>query len=1344
MKSPLYCQVPGFQLNFSFLTNGHDTALDPKSENSKQICVEQLQQYSTMDKGQAEAFVTALSSQIACIQGPPGMSMINILGTGKSFVGTKIVQAMIQNKRKISETSPIFLICYTNHALDQFIEELLDLGITDICRLGSRSNSERIQKLSLRNQEHLSKPRGGRREERNCIKVIEECENKLNNITDKISYKLKWFELAPYLEMNYPDQFDSFNEMYQEMEFEKLKGWIKAGKQGNLELIDAWLKGQDLIDLHDEETNSRPRKLQALLLVQDVYSMSKQERSVMLEHWKNEVPSLQYERVYHLAHTMSIAKKNLDNIRTSYDVDVIRCKQIIAATTTGAARYQDLIKAVSPKIIVVEEAGEVDNLLIQVLEAHILSALHPNVQQLILIGDHFQLRPQIADYNLSQESNQGKKYRLDMSLFERLQDPHYVVPMKTLSIQRRMRPEVSDLIRYTLYPKLEDHQQVKEYPRVPGFKENVFFISHDKPQDSSTNAAYVTSHSNQYEVEYAIALLQFLLRNGAKAVDCVILTPYVGQLMKLRNSLKNEFTVQLEERDLKELQGFDDTLEEGENTTITAERVSLQNVIRVATIDNYQGEESKYVIISLVRSTSPKKSIGFLKTSNRINVLLSRAKHGMYMIGNDSLLRMHSEMWTNVLDILETRNQVGPEIVLFCTQHPDYMKQISDPNDIVSLFPDGGCSRKCTVKLPNCGHMCPFKCHSDFKNHVGITCIADCARLHDPCQHPCVKRCNRDCGECLVDVGDVQLPCGHVSKNTKCHMAQHPELIKCGINVLRTVSKCSHIVTVSCSTNMEKFKCSNICNGQLGCIHKCSLRCSDDCKSDEHEVCQKKCKKPLVCGHYCNEKCHVNNNICPPCKSICSIWSCHHSNCEHECAKPCCPCQNACVWKCEHEGECQLICGAPCTRLPCDKRCSKLLKCGHQCVSPCGEPCPDQEYCQVCASDKIKTTVVDMILSQEYREIDLSETQVLVLGCGHFFTVETLDGLMDLKKAYKLDESGYHCVALPAEFLKLPCCATCRGPIRNIRRYGRILNHCSGQVSEMHFIVNARTEIAEIQAMIEQVKYIEFKEMVSPHKESYRMHRLVSNEVSPISNKLAKLKKNVLSSPRKYLYESCVSFLQKNGPINPLELLLSVPEPYRGLEREVIAIEIDLEAFMHNIFYLASIATIIPEEKPRLLVRYKTGMTNILNKTKKHLKKDPNLLAETSGCALRFFDLQIKLQFYSRSRESDELSKLDNELKDFIVKALPSFIYSNKTAIKDMETKIANSINGPFYELVTEEEKRIIFQTLNAGFTGGGHWYQCPNGHMVLNLFNLVCYWKLRITKPISTMCRMQPPYWWK
>ncbi len=73
------------------------------------------------------------------------------------------------------------------------------------------------------------------------------------------------------------------------------------------------------------------------------------------------------------------------------------------------------------------------------LEAHILSTMSPQTQQLILIGDHQQLRPKTQVYDLAVES--GKGYNLDLSLFERL--IRAGIPHHVLSVQRRMRPSIS-------------------------------------------------------------------------------------------------------------------------------------------------------------------------------------------------------------------------------------------------------------------------------------------------------------------------------------------------------------------------------------------------------------------------------------------------------------------------------------------------------------------------------------------------------------------------------------------------------------------------------------------------------------------------------------------------------------------------------------------------------------------------------------------------------------------------------------------------------------------------------------------------------------------------------------
>lgn len=60
--------------------------------------------------------------------------------------------------------------------------------------------------------------------------------------------------------------------------------------------------------------------------------------------------------------------------------------------------------------------------------------------------------------------------------------------------------------------------------------------------------------------------------------------------------------------------------------------------VRISTVDNYQGEENDIILLSLVRSNNFDQ-IGFLKTSNRICVALSRARNGLYIFGNKTCLK---------------------------------------------------------------------------------------------------------------------------------------------------------------------------------------------------------------------------------------------------------------------------------------------------------------------------------------------------------------------------------------------------------------------------------------------------------------------------------------------------------------------------------------------------------------------------------------------------------------------------------------------------------------------------------------------------------------------------------
>ena len=59
----------------------------------------------------------------------------------------------------------------------------------------------------------------------------------------------------------------------------------------------------------------------------------------------------------------------------------------------------------------------------------------------------------------------AKRYHLDLSLFERLINNK--VDFACLGFQHRMRPSISRLLKL-IYPELEDHEVVSNYPNVQG------------------------------------------------------------------------------------------------------------------------------------------------------------------------------------------------------------------------------------------------------------------------------------------------------------------------------------------------------------------------------------------------------------------------------------------------------------------------------------------------------------------------------------------------------------------------------------------------------------------------------------------------------------------------------------------------------------------------------------------------------------------------------------------------------------------------------------------------------------------------------------------------------------
>ena len=525
-----------------------------------------------------------------------------------------------------------------------------------------------------------------------------------------------------------------------------------------------------------------------------------------------------------------------------------------------------------------------------------------------------------------------------------------------------------------------------------------------------------------------VGLVEYLINsNEYEYQDITILTPYNGQLAAFTHRLSGTCSLWLSEKDRESLL-LEGLLEPEEASVGTKADINLTSMLRLATIDNFQGEESKVVILSTVRSNFESR-VGFLKTPNRINVGCSRAKNGFYIVGNATLMST-VPMWHQISKDLSVKRRIGPAFRACCSRHPGKIYQIRSPEQWYEI---PKCEVTCGSKLP-CGHPCTLKCHAPAL-HDRIGCSEPCLKHHEACGHQCTKTCGEPCGDCDFELSSVTLPCGHVAMRT-CGGNQPDNEIVCHAPLKPIKLECGHMQQPVCLTKDQPLICTEICNHTLKCGHHCQAECHTCTVNKVHPQCSSPCGKELKCGHHCTAICHIGN--CPPCQLPCKRF-CGHGGCSQPCSRICDPCVKPCDWPadCPHKGSCTMMCCLPCNQLPCSKPCIKVYQpCRHLCPSLCGELCP--AGCPIC------------------RHCDLSQKTYMFLPCGHHFELEFLDRHIGLTKLYRLDTTGnIHKVACDTlgQVKKMVLgCPTCGGSCKNVRRYAfhHQLVALKGNIDRMH------------------------------------------------------------------------------------------------------------------------------------------------------------------------------------------------------------------------------------------------------------------------------------------------------
>ncbi len=202
-----------------------------------------------------------------------------------------------------------------------------------------------------------------------------------------------------------------------------------------------------------------------------------------------------------------------------------------------------------------------------------------------------------------------------------------------LTNQYRMKPEIAGMVSKVFYKnELEtpgDAPICKAQPpfRITNAKRLPLspIVVIDMPYWHSPDAAWARdqapAHHNPGEVNVVLKVLSLIRcpKNMVKPAKLAVLTPYNRQVKKLRRAIAAKAN-----NDLKHLQRFDTDVE------------------MVQTIDSFQGKEADIVVVSLVRNNahSWKRALGILADFRRMNVLLSRAKFKLVIVGSLEFLKL--------------------------------------------------------------------------------------------------------------------------------------------------------------------------------------------------------------------------------------------------------------------------------------------------------------------------------------------------------------------------------------------------------------------------------------------------------------------------------------------------------------------------------------------------------------------------------------------------------------------------------------------------------------------------------------------------------------------------------
>jgi superfamily I DNA and/or RNA helicase len=331
----------------------------------------------------------------------------------------------------------------------------------------------------------------------------------------------------------------------------------------------------------------------------DIKTLQKQVRTYteMAQKYKRNFGKAEREQRKALFDEAHRIRKDVDKIQDFISADVLDKSQVITATLVGS--NHEVIRNRSYETVIIDEAAQAlePACWIPILKAH----------RVILAGDHNQLPPTV-------KSSRVPHHGLSHTLFEKLVD-HNPQLVSLLDVQYRMNEQIMEYPSAALYNGLLRADSTVAQWSLAVDTEPVLFIDtagagfEETESDGAIfnlgEAHFIKAHLNDHIGAWKASL------SLNESLSIGVIAPYRKQATLLKEILDGE----------EALRPFND-------------------LIKIQTIDSFQGQEKDVIYISLTRSNA-EQQIGFLSDVRRMNVAMTRAKKKLVVIGDSATIGSH-------------------------------------------------------------------------------------------------------------------------------------------------------------------------------------------------------------------------------------------------------------------------------------------------------------------------------------------------------------------------------------------------------------------------------------------------------------------------------------------------------------------------------------------------------------------------------------------------------------------------------------------------------------------------------------------------------------------------------